>query len=153
MRSPALWTTIATGQPRAVHGIFDFVTGSHYWPEQSEDRQLVTSDMRRSPSMWDVMTAANRRSLIANVWNADPEWSVTVHGDGGQKSAMQQRIGLDPWSVELHTGEDLPARRPWVDPVRTAHLYYAEVPSGWSRATVEAVDRFGSVFTESIDLG
>ena len=33
MRSPALWTTIATGQPRATHRIFDFVTGSWYWPK------------------------------------------------------------------------------------------------------------------------
>src|SRR5689334_8640300 len=33
MRSPALWTTIATGQPRAAHGIYDFVTGSAYWPK------------------------------------------------------------------------------------------------------------------------
>ena len=34
IRSPALWTTIATGQPRSTHGIYDFVTGTNYWPKE-----------------------------------------------------------------------------------------------------------------------
>ncbi len=75
MRSPALWTTIATGQPRHVHQIFDFVTGSPYWPKalRSSERHLVTSNMRHSPALWDLAGAAGRRSLIVgwlNTWPA-----------------------------------------------------------------------------------
>ncbi|MGD9202096.1 MAG: alkaline phosphatase family protein, partial [Chitinispirillia bacterium] len=37
MRSPALWTTISTGRPRSVHGIYDFITGSRLWPMDQRD--------------------------------------------------------------------------------------------------------------------
>jgi predicted AlkP superfamily phosphohydrolase/phosphomutase len=81
MRSPALWTTIATGQPRRVHGIFDFVTGSRYWPRHQRGgaQKLVTSDMRRAPALWHLATG--RRSLVVgwlNSWPAEPIRGVMV---------------------------------------------------------------------------
>ena len=83
MRSPALWTTIATGQPRRVHRIYDFVTGSGYWPrkERSKDQHLVTSDMRESPALWSMLTESARQSLIVgwlNTWPAEKIDGVMV---------------------------------------------------------------------------
>ena len=77
MRSPALWTTIATGQPRSVHRIYDFVTGSGYWPKElrGSRRQLVTSDMRVSPALWSMLGEQGYRSLVVgwlNTWPAEP---------------------------------------------------------------------------------
>ena len=76
MRSPALWTTIATGQPRKVHRVYDFVTGSAYWPaaERSTEQRLVTSDMRAAPALWQLAGNAGRRSLVVgwlNTWPAE----------------------------------------------------------------------------------
>ncbi len=83
MRSPALWTTIATGQPRQVHRIFDFVTGSWYWPktERSKNQRLVTSDMRESPAIWNMASEAGQKSLVVgwlNTWPAEEIEGVMV---------------------------------------------------------------------------
>ena len=83
MRSPALWTTIATGQPRATHRIFDFVTGSWYWPkaERKKKQRLVTSDMRESPALWNMASDAGKESLVVgwlNTWPAEKINGVMV---------------------------------------------------------------------------
>ena len=80
MRSPALWTTIATGQPRDVHKIYDFVTDSAYWPKdlRQPNQALVTSDMRAAPALWQMATQAKRKSLVVgwlNTWPAE-----AIHG-------------------------------------------------------------------------
>ena len=86
--------------------------------------------------------------LIANVWNWDPEWTVRWFADGQPRGLMERRRGLDPLSVELHTGPDLPARREWVEPVPCDHLFRAPLAGGEAVVTVEATDRFGEVFAE-----
>jgi predicted AlkP superfamily phosphohydrolase/phosphomutase len=83
MRSPALWTTVATGQPRDVHGIYDFVTGSGYWPKEDRHnkQELVTSEMLKSPPLWAMASAAGLPSLVVgwlNTWPAQPIKGVMV---------------------------------------------------------------------------
>ena len=89
--------------------------------------------------------------IVANIWDADEGWSVVWYEDGDRRGVMARRQGHDPRSVAEHTGEDLPAHRPWVDPYPTLHLYYAPVSPGHGQITVEATDRFGRVYRESID--
>ena len=77
IRSPALWTTIATGQPRSTHGIYDFVTGTTYWPKEirSKKQKLMTSDMRQSPALWNLASHHHKESLVVgwlNTWPAEP---------------------------------------------------------------------------------
>jgi len=88
--------------------------------------------------------------IVANVWDADEGWTVRWYEDGDRRGAMQARLGRDPRSVVEHLGPDLPARRDWVEPYPTAHLYRAEVPAGHGRITVEAIDRFGRVYTAAL---
>lgn len=76
MRSPAIWTTLATGQPRSVHKIYDFVTGTTYWPKElrTPDQHLVTSDMRGAPALWQLASAQRKKSLVVgwlNTWPAE----------------------------------------------------------------------------------
>lgn len=76
MRSPALWTTVATGHNRSVHRIFDFVTGSWFWPkkERKQKQRLVTSDMRAAPAIWNMTSAAQKKNLVVgwlNTWPAE----------------------------------------------------------------------------------
>lgn len=80
MRSPALWTTVATGQPRDVHGVYDFVTGSGYWPPalRNKPRRIVTSDMRKAPALWRFAGDAGRSSLVVGWMNTWPAQSI--HG-------------------------------------------------------------------------
>ena len=81
--------------------------------------------------------------IVANIWDWDPEWTVVWYEGADRKGMMSRRIGQDPLSVELHTGPDLPALRPWVDPYTTDHLFYAPVSPEASDLRVEATDRFG----------
>ena len=83
MRSPALWTTVATGHNRSVHRIFDFVTGSWFWPkdERKQKQRLVTSDMRAVPAIWNMTSAAQKKNLVVgwlNTWPAEKVDGVMV---------------------------------------------------------------------------
>ncbi|MBT6432543.1 MAG: hypothetical protein HOK28_05585 [Deltaproteobacteria bacterium] len=83
MRSPALWTTVATGHNRSVHRIFDFVTGSWFWPkkERKQKQRLVTSDMRAAPAIWNMTSAAQKKNLVVgwlNTWPAEKIEGVMV---------------------------------------------------------------------------
>ena len=89
--------------------------------------------------------------IVANVWDADPEWTVVWYEDGIRKGLMARRQGTDPLSERLHRGADQPAGRSWVDPLRTDHLYYAPVAAEATDVRVEATDRFGRTYTASVD--
>jgi hypothetical protein len=84
--------------------------------------------------------------IVANVWGWDPSWTVTYAVNGEPKGEMSRRRGYDPRSVALHLGPDKPAKRAWVDPVITDHLFYARVREGAS-VTVEARNGWGEVYT------
>lgn len=89
--------------------------------------------------------------IVANVWDWDPEWTVVWYEDGERKGGMARRVGTDPLSEELHRGEELPPRRPWVDPYPVSHLFYAPVSATARDVRVEATDRFGRVYSEVLE--
>lgn len=90
--------------------------------------------------------------VVANVWDWDPEWTVRWFADGDPRGLMARRPGRDPWSVELHSGDDLPAHRPWVEPRITNHMFYAPAVAGVAEVRVEATDRFGRAYSETLRL-
>jgi hypothetical protein len=88
--------------------------------------------------------------IVANVWNWDPEWTVVWYEGGERRGEMSRRRGRDPLSVQLHTGPDLPPRRPWVEPYVTDHLFYAPVAADARDIRVQVVDRFKRVFDATL---
>jgi hypothetical protein len=84
--------------------------------------------------------------IVANVWDWDPEWTVVWFEDGERKGTMARRVGTDPLSEKLHRGDDLPVRRPWVEPIPVGHLFYAPVSPEAREIRVEVTDRFGRVY-------
>jgi hypothetical protein len=91
--------------------------------------------------------------LVANVWDWDPSWTVVWYEDGERRGLMSRRTGLDPLSVELHRGPDLPKYRPWVDPIPTSHLFYAAVSPAAREWAVEATDGTGRRYREVLGRG
>ncbi len=87
--------------------------------------------------------------VAANIWDWEPGWTVVWYEGGDRRGTMARRIGLDPLSVKLHTGPDLPPKRTWVDPIRTRHLFYAPAAEG-ARITIEATDRFGRTYSAEL---
>jgi hypothetical protein len=90
--------------------------------------------------------------IAANVWDWDPEWTVVWYEGGDRRGEMARRVGLDPLSIELHTGPDLPPRRTWVEPVPTGHLFFAPASAGVRDIRVEATDRFGRTYSASLPV-
>ena len=89
--------------------------------------------------------------IVANVWGWDPKWTVVWLEDGERRGAMTRRPGVDPMSVELHTGPQRPERRPWVEPTPTGHLFYARASREAREIRVAATDRWGRVYSAVIN--
>ena len=107
------------------------------------DRQLRVYPRGADPTAPD--------EIVANVWDWDPAWSVVWYEDGERRGEMARRVGTDPLSEKLHRGEDLPPRRPWVDPLPVDHLFYAPASREARDIRVEATDRFGRVYSGTLD--
>ncbi|MEM6337285.1 MAG: calcineurin-like phosphoesterase family protein [Bacteroidota bacterium] len=88
--------------------------------------------------------------IIANVWDWDPAWTVIWYEDGQRRGEMARRTGLDPLSIEQHTGPNLPERRTWVEPMPNDHMFYAPVGEVHGSLRVEVIDRWGRTFTEQV---
>ena len=91
--------------------------------------------------------------IVANIWDADPNWEVVWFEDGIRKGLMSNRLGKDPMSVKMHTGPDAPERRTWVEPVITNHLFYAPVSPDAKEIRVVATDRFDRTYVTAIQTG
>lgn len=75
-RSPAVWTTLATGARKEKHQIYDYVTNSYYWPDElkTKEKNLATVDMRRVPAIWNAMTEQDRTAVVVgwlSTWPAE----------------------------------------------------------------------------------
>lgn len=133
----------ADGTPNG-YGVFE-VDGEHItWRYKSTghdfDHQLRVYPRGTDPS--------RPTEIVANIWDWDPEWKVVWYAGSERKGEMVQGQGTDPLSEQLHRGTDKPEHRPWVDPLPTRHLFYAEVPSTAEEIRVVATDRFGRTYTE-----
>ncbi|MFO8098317.1 MAG: calcineurin-like phosphoesterase family protein [Salinibacter sp.] len=89
--------------------------------------------------------------FLANVWDADDEWTVVWYEDGVRRGEMDSYVGLDPQARALYAGDDQPTKHNWVEPQPTAHLYEAPRPADASRIRVEATDRFGQTYSRELD--
>jgi predicted AlkP superfamily phosphohydrolase/phosphomutase len=88
MISPALWTTVVTGQPRGVHGIVDFLDD-----DSDEERRLFTAADRRSPALWNLTGPFGRSVGFAGWWTSWPAEPV----DGWMLSDRMVRSRWSAW--------------------------------------------------------
>jgi predicted AlkP superfamily phosphohydrolase/phosphomutase len=68
--SPVIWTTIATGVTPREHGITDFVV-----PTPRGDVP-ISSDVRKVPAIWNMLTQAGRRVAVLGWWGSWPAEGV-----------------------------------------------------------------------------
>lgn len=85
-----------------------------------------------------------------NLWNWDKDWTLTWYEDGIRKGEMLRITATDPLSIGLHTGSELPERRPWVEPTLNDHMFFFKPDPSASRLVVEATDPFGNVYKETV---
>ena len=64
--SPVIWTTIATGVTPREHGITDFVVPT------AQGDVPISSDLRKVPAIWNMLTQAGRRVAVLGWWGSWP---------------------------------------------------------------------------------
>ena len=66
--SPILWTTIATGEPAEVHGIEGFTVPV----PDSDEVTLPSSNLRKVPAFWNILSDAGQTVGVVNWWVSFP---------------------------------------------------------------------------------
>ncbi len=89
--------------------------------------------------------------VIANVWDYDPAWKVEYIEDGVCKGAMEQFKAQDPLAKDLYK-DPASLKRQWVYAAPTENMFKAPVSEGAKNVTIKVTDRFGRVYTKSIEL-
>jgi hypothetical protein len=101
--SPVIWTTIATGMPMEVHGIRDFVV------REDGAERLVTSDLRRVPALWNILSQQGRSVGVVGwmvTWPAEPVEGFLVSSYTGLgrtwKGRLVRGIPDQTWPRDLY---------------------------------------------------
>jgi len=68
--SPVIWTTVATGVKPQEHGITDFVVPT------AQGDVPVSSDLRKVPALWNMLTRVGRRVAVLGWWGSWPAEEV-----------------------------------------------------------------------------
>jgi Flp pilus assembly protein TadD len=140
--SPLIWTTLATGQPPAVHGVLDFVE-----PDPSGGpAQPVTSASRKVPALWEMAAVAGRTSAVIGWWATFPAVGIpgcTIYSDRLSEQLTdpeEERPGLafpgDALAVArklaVHTGAATPdLLAPILSVTREELAAVPKGPAGW----------------------
>jgi len=86
--------------------------------------------------------------LIANIWNADPNWQIEVYEDGTKTGDMTlSTLTQDAWSKGYHLG--ILNRNPDNYSTRTTHLYHYTLQNPNAQVRVVATDSFGNVYEQT----
>jgi hypothetical protein len=143
----AWWTgPICTDGTPSGYGVYE-VNG----PEVKWYYKSVGHDRQHQFRSYPKGSAADRPDeIVVNVWNWDPQWKVAWFENGTRQGEMQQQPGLDPLSVRLHSGDQLPAKHKWVEPSVTDHLFFAKPSKQAKEIRIEVTDRFGQVYTDTV---
>lgn len=70
--SPVIWTSVATGVGPDKHGIASFVRKGEDWDRRPESSSLYTSADRRVKALWNILSAAGKRSIVIGWWTTYP---------------------------------------------------------------------------------
>jgi hypothetical protein len=90
--------------------------------------------------------------FAVNVWNWDPQWKIEWFEDGKPMGELQREVAFDPLSIQLHLGENLPAKRSWIEPELTDHMFFGTPTDNAKTIMVKATDRFKNEYKKEVAL-
>lgn len=115
---------------------------SNYKPV--EQSQCNVYDLNIIPAEYGGEPGSN--AILINVFNWDPEWSVSVT-ENGKELAVEQLWGYDPMYVRIRRETKTLLKRPKSFlQTRTLHLFKSVRSSAGSQVEVTVTDRFGNVY-------
>ncbi len=89
--------------------------------------------------------------IVANVWDYDPAWKVEYIEDGVCRGSMERFTAQDPLAKDLYK-DPSSLKRTWVYAAPTENMFKASVSEGAKTAEVRVTDRFGRVYTKTVNL-
>lgn len=145
----AWWTgpVCYDGTPRG-YAVYEVSGESITWRYKGTDRN-ADHQMRLYPPGAEPDSPDQ---FIANVWDADDDWTVVWYEDGVRTGKMERRTGVDPLTAELYAGNDQPEKHTWIAPQPTDHLFYAPFNPDANRIRVEATDRFDRTYAAALNV-
>jgi len=88
-------------------------------------------------------------SIIANVYNYDPKWTVKWYENDSLIGEMKQYWGEDPLAKMTYSNESK-KKYHWISATETQHLFNAKIQTPGARITVKVSDRFGNVYVKNL---
>ena len=96
--------------------------------------------------------------LLVNVWDWDPEWSVSWSADGGSTFQQMTQVSsrtYDPTAFEYFGADgdtSFPPTRTWIEASPTYHIFKCIPSSGDKNVIIKVIDRFGREYTQKVNL-
>lgn len=96
--------------------------------------------------------------LLVNVWDWDPEWTVSWSPDGGSTFQQMTRVTERTYDPEAYQyfGKDgdtsVPVGRTWIEASPTYHIFTCVPPLVINKVVIKVIDRFGRVYQKDVDL-
>lgn len=95
--------------------------------------------------------ANSDNEVLVNIWNWDPEWSLSVTEDG-RELGWEQVVAYDPLHIIAYTAKRLDKNSTATFPTqRNNHFFKVRASSPSSTLTIKVTDRFGNTFTEEME--
>ena len=97
MKSPAIWTTVATGHDRGRHGIDDFMSRHRGSPQEPA---LIASVDRQTLALWNVLAPFQLQTTVVGWWVTWPAEPIC-----GQ--LVSDRLAQSRWMSWTEAGGDM----------------------------------------------
>ena len=88
--------------------------------------------------------------IVANVWNWDEQWRVEWLENGKVMGEMTRYEGFDPMAAEICADKER-VQYEWISPIKTPHMFRATPHDASAKIEVRATDRFGNVYSQTIN--
>lgn len=149
-RSPALWTSVATGKGFDKHGINDFTAPTRQRGDTQRKTMHMTSNMRRTKALWNIVSEQGKRVAFVGWWCTWPAEQVngymvssyvplaqTGRGGAPTKGTLVEGLAGQTWPPELYERLRPGLRSPESVTFEEARRFMAIEPSETERGLVK----------------
>ena len=101
----------------------------------------------------DAYKGAPENKVLINLWNYDPEWTVTVTTETGQTLEAKPVMAYDPLHIEAMSKKRFQSTKTSAPNFITqnwCHFFEVTAPDADTDLTITVKDRFGRTFTEKM---
>lgn len=127
------------------------ITGAKYMTGENTPQSNKTAFDTNHAGEW--ATASNSNEVYINVWNYDPQWTVTVTENGKELPVTRTSV-KDPLHLVAYTAPAMDGssalERPTFPTSLTRHMFVVKASSANSTLEILVKDRFGNEYRETM---